>query len=75
MLVGEGQKEARERIPSRLCAVSSEPHEGLELTNCEIMTEVKSRVIQLTEPPRYSPHTCIFKTTSLWGTWVTQLSV
>ena len=26
------------RIPSRLCAVSTEPDAGLELTNCEIVT-------------------------------------
>ena len=35
--VGEGQRE-RERIASRLCTVSTEPHAGLELTNHEIMT-------------------------------------
>ena len=30
--VGEGQREwERERIPSRLCTVSTEPHKGLEL--------------------------------------------
>ena len=28
----------RERIPSRLCTVSSKPEAGLELTNHEIMT-------------------------------------
>ena len=28
----------RERIPSRLCAVSMEPDVGLEPTNCDIMT-------------------------------------
>ena len=31
-------REGRERIPSRLCAVSMEPDARLELTNCEIMT-------------------------------------
>ena len=37
--VGEGQKEReRERIPSRLYAVSAKPNVGLELTNREIMT-------------------------------------
>ena len=37
--VGEGQRERdRERIPSRLCAVSMEPDVGLELTNPKIMT-------------------------------------
>ena len=27
----------RERIPSRLHAVSTDPHVGLDLTNCEIV--------------------------------------
>ena len=39
--VGEWQREKdteRERIPSRLCAVSMEPNGGLELKNQEIMT-------------------------------------
>ena len=35
--MGKGQKE-RERIPSRLHAVSTKPDVGLELRNCEIMT-------------------------------------
>ena len=37
--VGEGQREkGRERILSRLCTVSTEPHAGLKLTNYEITT-------------------------------------
>ena len=28
----------RDRIPSRLCAVSAEPEAGLELTTCEILS-------------------------------------
>ena len=37
--VGEGQRERkRERLPSRLCAVSVEPDVELELTTCKIMT-------------------------------------
>ena len=32
------RKTERYRIPSRLHTVSSEPDEGLEPTNCEIMT-------------------------------------
>ena len=32
------ERERRERIPSRLCTVSTEPDAGLNLTNCEIMT-------------------------------------
>ena len=28
----------RERIPSRLCAISTEPDAGLDLMNCESMT-------------------------------------
>ena len=34
---GRGRKEERERIPSRLHAVSAEPNMGLGLTNHEIM--------------------------------------
>ena len=33
-----GRERGRERIPSRLHAVSTEPSMGLKLTNCEIMT-------------------------------------
>ena len=39
--IGEGQRERegeRERIPSRLQAVSTEPHTGHELTDREVMT-------------------------------------
>ena len=37
--VGEGQREReRERIPSRLCTVSTEPDTGLKLMNHEITT-------------------------------------
>ena len=32
------QGRVRERIPSRFCTVSAEPHAGLKLLNCEIMT-------------------------------------
>ena len=35
---GSGRGAGRERTPSRLGAVSTEPNLGLELTNCEIMT-------------------------------------
>ena len=39
MQVGEGQREREiERIPRRLCTVSTEPDVGLELTNREVMT-------------------------------------
>ena len=35
----EGQREREgERIPSRLCTVSTEPHVELDLTSHEIMT-------------------------------------
>ena len=33
-----GAERGRERIPSRLCRVSTEPDEGLNPTNREIMT-------------------------------------
>ena len=39
---GEEQRE-RERIPSRLHAVSAEPDAGLRLTNCEVMTRAKMK--------------------------------
>ena len=35
---GGAEREGKQRIPSRLCADSSEPDVGLELMNCEIMT-------------------------------------
>ena len=35
---GRGREREKERIPSRLQAVSAEPDAGLKLTNCEIMT-------------------------------------
>ena len=41
--MGEGERK-RERIPSRVHAISAEPDAGLELTNPEIMTELKSRI-------------------------------
>ena len=34
---GTGAERGRERIPSRLCTVSTEPDVGLELMNREIM--------------------------------------
>ena len=43
---GEAERK-RERISSRLCTVSTEPDEGLNLTNHEIMTwaEIKSQTL------------------------------
>ena len=35
---GRGRERGREKIPSRLRAVSAEPDTGLESMNCEIMT-------------------------------------
>ena len=35
---GGGAEREGERIPSRLCTVSTEPDMGLKLTNHEIMT-------------------------------------
>ena len=50
---GEGQRERwRERIPSRLHAVSMEPDMGLDVTTVRSWPELKSRVRGLTEPPR-----------------------
>ena len=44
---GEGQRGGRERIPSRLRAVSTEPKVGLDPANHEVMTwaEIKSQVV------------------------------
>ena len=33
-----GAERGRQRVPSRLCTVSTESHEGLQHTNHEIMT-------------------------------------
>ena len=38
---GAERERERERIPSRLCAASTEPDVGLELTNREPMTQAK----------------------------------
>ena len=35
---GEGREKGRERIPSSLCTVSTEPDAGLNLRNCEVTT-------------------------------------
>ena len=35
---GGADKRARERIPSRLCVVTTKPNAGFDLTNHEIMT-------------------------------------
>ena len=45
----EVQRERRQRIPSSLRAISTEPSVGLELMNCEIMTEPKSGVGMLNQ--------------------------
>ena len=44
--MGRG-RERREKIPSRLYAISTEPDVGLELMNCEITTwaETKSQML------------------------------
>ena len=45
--MGQGEREESQRIPCRLCTVSTEPNSGLKLINREIMTraEVKSWVL------------------------------
>ena len=44
---GGGAERGRERTPSRLCTVSTEPSVGLELTNREIMiwAKIKSQTL------------------------------
>ena len=54
MRAGVGQREKeRERIPSRLCAISAEPDAGLELTNREVITraEIRSRTLDRLSHP------------------------
>ena len=47
------RERGRERIPSRLCAISKEPDGGLNPTNCEIMSqaEIKSHILNLLSHP------------------------
>ena len=49
----EGQRERRERIPSRFLTVSTEPDMELDLTKCENMTgaEIKSQTLNHWSPP------------------------
>ena len=51
--MGRGRKRDRDRIPSRLCTVSTEPDVELELTNREIMTsaEIKSQMLNRLSHP------------------------
>ena len=46
---GRGRERRRERGSQAGPAVSTEPDAGLELTNCEILPEWKSRVRHLTD--------------------------
>ena len=57
----------RERIPSRLCSVSTEPDAGLELTNREIMTlvEIKSQMLNWLSLP--DARTVVLQTRYLVG--------
>ena len=46
----EGATErGRQRIPGRLCVISTEPDAGLELKNCEIMTWAETKGWSLTD--------------------------
>ena len=51
---GRGRERGRHRMRNRLQAVSTEPDEGLELTNCEIMTWAE--VGRLTDQATQAPH-------------------
>ena len=56
---GRGRETGRERIPDRLCAVSTEPNVGLKFTNREIMiqAEIKSQTLnRLSHPGPGSPN-------------------
>ena len=50
---GGAEREERERIPSRLLAVSAEPDAELDPVNCEIMTcaEIKSQKLNRLSHP------------------------
>ena len=45
---GEGQKDRKREIPSRLCIVHAEPDTELQLMSCEIMTfaKIKSQTLK-----------------------------
>ena len=62
---GEGQREGdtESETGSRLRAVSTEPDAGLELTDCEIVTWLKSDASP-TGPPRRPLATISFQTNS-----------
>ena len=53
MQAREGQKRERERIPRRLCAVSTDPNMGVHPINCEVMTwaKTKSQTLNWLSPP------------------------
>ena len=42
-----GEEREGERTPSRLCTLSLEPNEELELTNCEFMTRARIKSCML----------------------------
>ena len=46
-ITSRGGAERKREIPSKLCAVSTEPDTGLELMNCEIMiwAKIKSQML------------------------------
>ena len=50
---GRDRESGKEKIPSRLHAVSTEPNVGLDLTNREIMTwaKIKSRMLNRLSHP------------------------
>ena len=50
---GRGRERRRERIPSRLHAVNTQPNTGLSLINCEIMTwaKIKSQTLNRLNHP------------------------
>ena len=69
-----GRDKGRERIPGRLCVVSTEPDVRLEPTNCEIVTwaETKSWMLnQLSHPG--TPESTNSLKKQKWSSWVAQL--
>ena len=70
------QGRGRERIPSRLCAVSAELDEGLSPTNREIITLAKNQESELSPPTTQVPRdfsnlnvTLFFSVTSPTGSF------
>ena len=65
---GGAEKEGRQRTPSRLLTVSTEPTMGLDLTKREIMTwaEIKSQTLKWLSHPGIREHKFLKARVALW---------